>query len=208
MDVLNVEKAAEALAVSPRTVRRLVRSGQIAGVKVGGQVRIREEALQQFVYEGERRMADQLPIKSGVVGTNDYMQGGAQPDPDAFPGWNGQTNRVGEGGDAINASTLDSTFHVSGGIVADSSPDAYPGARPAPWTQGSISTSTPGWFVDAQSEATDYDVGPSSDLSSPSRPWSSGPRPSDVGSPLRSSTALGRFRRVCRIRLGRLGRGG
>jgi hypothetical protein len=71
---------------------------------------------------------------------------------------------------------------VSGGIIASpvSKADPFPGARP-PGTQGEISPTAPGWFVDRQGNPTDYDVGEDSAVGQPSRPWSSGPRPSDVG---------------------------
>jgi hypothetical protein len=71
---------------------------------------------------------------------------------------------------------------VSGGILPYP-PDVsgpFPGARP-PGTQGETSSSTPGWFADRPSDEVDYDA--PSDPATPSRPrpWSSGPRPSDVG---------------------------
>ena len=50
-----------------------------------------------------------------------------------------------------------------------------------PGTQGEISPSAPGWFVDQPSAPTDFDVGEDPAVGQPSRPWSSGPRPSDIG---------------------------
>jgi excisionase family DNA binding protein len=52
--VLSVERAAEALDVNVRTVYRLTRSGQLASIKVGGSVRIRVEAIERLLDDGER----------------------------------------------------------------------------------------------------------------------------------------------------------
>jgi excisionase family DNA binding protein len=197
--MLSYEQAAEVLGVSPRTVRRLVKSGELPAARIGASVRIRPEVVRAYVLESEQRMSD---VSSSLVGvaTNDFLKGGSRPTPTsvAFPG-NGAASESGPfatGGQAWqgNWQATDAVFddepvtgvvasgRVSGGIIASpvSEADPFPGARP-PGTQGSISPTAPGWFVDQQSNATDYDVGPNSDLSSPTRPWSSGPRPSDVG---------------------------
>ena len=66
------------------------------------------------------------PINSGVVGNNDYLEGGAST-ANAFPGYDGQTwQALAPGEDAINESTVTDPGHVSGGIRA-SSPEAFPG---------------------------------------------------------------------------------
>ena len=45
----SVDKAAKELAVSPRTIRRLLNSGKIARVNVMGAVRIQPESVEAFV---------------------------------------------------------------------------------------------------------------------------------------------------------------
>jgi excisionase family DNA binding protein len=192
--MLSYSQAAEALGVSPRSVRRLVKSGELPAAKVGGSVRIREDALQRFVYESEKRMASD--VSSSLVGNNDFGGGPRDvPISAAFPG-NGAPAESGlstggaswqswqTGDDLVgDEPTVNrQPGHVSGGIIGypEDSADPFPGARP-PGTQGEISPTAPACFVDAQSNATDYDVGPDRDLSSPSRPWSSGVRPSDTG---------------------------
>jgi hypothetical protein len=136
-------------------------------------------------------------VSSSLAGTNDYQKGGPPDVPlsSAFPGngapaesglsTGGQAWQDWQGGDDLTddepvTSGVTGSGHVSGGIRVTRGIDAFPGARP-PGTQGAISSSTPGWFVDRQSAPTDYDVGPDEALSSPSRPWQSGPRPSDRG---------------------------
>jgi excisionase family DNA binding protein len=191
--MLNLEQAAEALSVSPRTVRRLVRSGQITAAKVGGSIRIRPEALQQFVNESEKRMADD--VSSSIVGSNSF--GGYArilPTSAVSPG-TGTATEAGEGGGGAAWQTWQpadpfnddepvkgtvKSGHVSNGIVsyAPEGADPWPGMRPA-GTPGGISSTSPDWAVDRT--VSDYDIGPSSDVSAPSRPWRSGTRPSDTG---------------------------
>lgn len=47
--LLTPEEAAERLAVSPKSIREWLRTGRLAGVKVGRLWRIREEALEAFL---------------------------------------------------------------------------------------------------------------------------------------------------------------
>jgi hypothetical protein len=70
--------------------------------------------------------------------------------------------------------------HVSGGIRVTDGVDAYPGFRPAGPTAG-YGPDVPAWAQDSPNDGVDYDTPPDPALSSPSRPWSSGPRPSDTG---------------------------
>ena len=69
------------------------------------------------------------PIRSGVVGNNDFLEGGAETvtTGQAFPGYDGQTwQALAPDEDAINESTVTDPGHVSGGIRT-SSPEAFPG---------------------------------------------------------------------------------
>src|SRR6185437_6646919 len=78
------------------SVRRLVKSGELPAARVGGSVRIREEALQRFVYEGEQRMASD--VSSSLVGNNDFGGGPRDvPISAAFPG-NGTATESGPAG--------------------------------------------------------------------------------------------------------------
>jgi len=79
---------------------------------------------------GGVKSAETPPIKSGVVGENDFLEGGPVDTPvrTAFPGTTGANWQDWQtGGDAINASTTnDEPGHVSGGLRV-SHPDAFPG---------------------------------------------------------------------------------
>jgi excisionase family DNA binding protein len=59
---LTVEETGHRLAVSVRTVRRLIRAG-LPAHRVGGQVRIDVDELEEWIAENpaERRGPDQLP---------------------------------------------------------------------------------------------------------------------------------------------------
>ena len=193
--LLDYKAVGEALSVSPRTVRKMVADGELEAIRVRGSVRFEPAAIARYVDEHrmETRMSD---VSSSLVGNNDF--GGYSKDlgvsavspgigtaTESGPAGGGQAWQRWQTGDDLvgDEPTVNrQPGHVSGGILpyAPEAADPFPGARP-PGTQGAISSSAPGWFVDQQSNATDYDVGPDRDLSSPSRPWSSGPRPSDVG---------------------------
>jgi excisionase family DNA binding protein len=47
--LLTLERAAEVLAVSPRTVRRLLDAGELAPVRIGRAVRVSAESLRGYV---------------------------------------------------------------------------------------------------------------------------------------------------------------
>jgi excisionase family DNA binding protein len=54
--LLNVRSVADRLSVSEKTVRRLIESGRLPAVRVGGQVRIDPDELEAWLYgsEGEQ----------------------------------------------------------------------------------------------------------------------------------------------------------
>ena len=47
--LLTIEQVAERLQVSTQTVRRLIKDGKLKAVRVGIQIRVREEDLQRFL---------------------------------------------------------------------------------------------------------------------------------------------------------------
>ena len=47
--LLTLERAAEALSVSPRTVRRLLDAGELAPVRIGRSLRVSAESLRRYV---------------------------------------------------------------------------------------------------------------------------------------------------------------
>lgn len=50
--ILKLDEVAEQLRVSQRTVLRLIRKGELVGIKVGGQWRVRDFDLDAYVIEG------------------------------------------------------------------------------------------------------------------------------------------------------------
>lgn len=54
-DLLTVVDAGGVLRVSRKTVDKLIASGQLAAAKVGGQWRIRREALHEYIRKAEKR---------------------------------------------------------------------------------------------------------------------------------------------------------
>jgi excisionase family DNA binding protein len=50
--VYTPEGAAEALMVSPKTIREWLRTGKLKGVKIGRLWRVRESDLQEFLQTG------------------------------------------------------------------------------------------------------------------------------------------------------------
>ncbi len=56
--LLSIDEAAEKLKTHPETVRRFIRDGQLAGVKMGRNWRVRESDLSAFV------LARLVPVKS------------------------------------------------------------------------------------------------------------------------------------------------
>jgi excisionase family DNA binding protein len=189
--MLTYEQAAEQLGVSTRTVRRLVKSGELPAAHIGASVRIRPEVVRAYVLESEQRMSD---VSSSLVGNNDFMQGGVRPTPisAAFPG-NGAPAESGvstagqawqswqQGDDLIGDESVVGVVgsgRVSDGIIA-TEPDAYPGMRPPGPTAG-YGPDVPAWAQDSPGDGKDYDTPPDPALGAPSRPWRSGARPSDM----------------------------
>lgn len=59
MDVLVISKrdAAKALSVSVRSIERLIAAGRLPAVRVGGQVRISRDAIEQIAHGAMRSSA-------------------------------------------------------------------------------------------------------------------------------------------------------
>ena len=62
--LLRIEDVADRLLVSVKTVRRLVSSGQLEAVRIGGAVRFTDGAVERFIasvstYRGKRRKANE-----------------------------------------------------------------------------------------------------------------------------------------------------
>jgi excisionase family DNA binding protein len=51
--LLTLSKAAELLNVSTRTLHRMIRNGKLPAFKVGGQWRVRESQLRQWIEQRE-----------------------------------------------------------------------------------------------------------------------------------------------------------
>ena len=51
--LLRPEEVAKALAISRTTVLRLARSGELASLRIGGQVRFRAEAVDEYLARAE-----------------------------------------------------------------------------------------------------------------------------------------------------------
>jgi excisionase family DNA binding protein len=49
--LLTVKEVGERLRTSPFTVRRLVRRGEIPGLRVGGQIRVSEDELVEWLFD-------------------------------------------------------------------------------------------------------------------------------------------------------------
>jgi excisionase family DNA binding protein len=66
MKLLTPEAAAEQLAVSVKTIKNLLRSGKLRGVKVGNLWRLREEALEEYLKDSAHNntLATKQPIAS------------------------------------------------------------------------------------------------------------------------------------------------
>ena len=65
--LLTPEAAAEQLAVSIRTIKNLLRSGKLRGVKVGNLWRLREEALEEYFKDSVHNSALPLASKQPIV---------------------------------------------------------------------------------------------------------------------------------------------
>ena len=56
--LLTLSEAANLLQVSTRTLQRMIRNGQLPAFKVGGQWRLREAQLRQWVESRESSLAE------------------------------------------------------------------------------------------------------------------------------------------------------
>ena len=65
--LLTPETAAEQLAVSVKTVKNLLRSGKLRGVKVGNLWRLREEALEEYLKDLVHNSAMPLAPRQSVA---------------------------------------------------------------------------------------------------------------------------------------------
>ena len=65
--LLTPEAAAEQLAVSVKTVKNLLRSGKLRGVKVGNLWRLREEALEEYLKDLVHNSAIPLAPQQSVA---------------------------------------------------------------------------------------------------------------------------------------------
>lgn len=61
--LLTLSEAAQLFQVSTRTLHRMIRSGDLPALKVGGQWRVRETQLEQWVQHRENSVVD--TIKKG-----------------------------------------------------------------------------------------------------------------------------------------------
>jgi excisionase family DNA binding protein len=65
----DVKTAAQALAVSPWTIRAYIRDGKLHPVRLGRLVRLDEEELQRFV---DQARANNVPIQTEVGESNEH----------------------------------------------------------------------------------------------------------------------------------------
>jgi excisionase family DNA binding protein len=68
--LFSVEDAARLLAISPWTVRDLVRKGKLSPVRVGRRLLLDEETLNKFVDES-RKVDSRLKNEGGVLNETD-----------------------------------------------------------------------------------------------------------------------------------------
>lgn len=68
----NVNQSAFIMKVHPLTVRRYIREGRLKAVKLGGNVRIRERDLQNFMREFEPREPEERSVFSRAVKQKEF----------------------------------------------------------------------------------------------------------------------------------------
>ena len=66
IQLLTLSEAADILQVSTRTLQRMIHSGEMPALKVGGQWRVRRALLRQWVEEKESPI---ITTRSGGVGS-------------------------------------------------------------------------------------------------------------------------------------------
>lgn len=62
-DLLSVPKAAKQMSLNPETVRRHIRGGSLAAVKIGQQWFITKEDMDAFLASYDRKTGKSKPIK-------------------------------------------------------------------------------------------------------------------------------------------------
>lgn len=118
VELLTVQEIARMLKVTPITVRRHIAAGRLPAVKVGRAVRVRREAVDEFVtpVQGAGQAASALPLGTptseddplwNIVGTSDSG-------PDGPPGVAGAT-------DSPRAEAVADLFVEEGGAPAEHS---------------------------------------------------------------------------------------
>lgn len=73
MEFFTIQETAAMLKVSPMTIRRYIASGKLPVVRVGRRVRIRPEAIEQFVEPVESGASETAPedIEDGIYEDDD-----------------------------------------------------------------------------------------------------------------------------------------
>lgn len=67
--LLRLDRTAEALDVSPTTVKRLIKAGELVAVKVQGATRVRADDLRSYVEHLSQSTSDEPSRSGGVNGT-------------------------------------------------------------------------------------------------------------------------------------------
>src|SRR5947209_19741709 len=63
MELLTIDETAQALKVSPTTVRRFIAAGRLPAVRVGKGIRVRKEAIEELVRPVEPRESRPRPAR-------------------------------------------------------------------------------------------------------------------------------------------------
>ena len=73
MNLLTIQEVADTMKVSEKTVRRLVKRGDIAAYKVGdrGQLRVKEQDLESYVESQRIRVGEHEGEHPGAEGTKE-----------------------------------------------------------------------------------------------------------------------------------------
>ncbi len=78
MELLTVDETARLLKVAPITVRRFIQSGRLPAIKVGKGIRVRKEAVEQFLApvgsKTGRPFADSSPAEHQAREVNPAME--------------------------------------------------------------------------------------------------------------------------------------
>lgn len=78
MELLTVDETARLLKVAPITVRRFIQSGRLPAIKVGKGIRVRKEAVEQFLAPvgstADRPFVDSSPAEHQAREVNPAME--------------------------------------------------------------------------------------------------------------------------------------